>query len=87
MDNLILFISGFVCIGLAGAIYYLLLRKIGATITVNSLLLTSFITVVLSFFFLKEEITLLQFIAGIFLILGCYFILKASNNAGKESNY
>ena len=87
MDNLILFISGFVCIGLAGTIYYLLLRKIGATITVNSLLLTSFITVVLSFFFLKEKITLLQFIAGIFLILGCYFILKASNNTGKEGNY
>jgi len=35
----------------------------------------------------KEKITLLQFIAGIFLILGCYFILKASNNTGKESNY
>ncbi|MCD6257835.1 DMT family transporter [Candidatus Aerophobetes bacterium] len=82
--NFLLFISGFFLVGAAGSLYYFLLNKIGATITNNALLLTSFITLGLSFIFLKESISIWQVLGGILLIPGCYFILRKTQIPGGE---
>lgn len=82
--NFLLFVSGFFLVGAAGSLYYFLLNKIGATITNNAMLLTSFITVGFSFLFLRENITVWQMIGGGLLIPGCYFILKQTEVPGGE---
>lgn len=82
--NFLLLFSGFFLVGAGGAIYYFLLRRIGATITNNAMLLTSFVTAIFSFIFLGEGMTIWQIAGGGLLIPGCYFILKQTGAPGGE---
>lgn len=74
--NLLLFLSGFLLVGVAGVLYYFLIQKIGATITNTALLSTSFLTVAHSYLFLGEKMTIQQIIGGCVVVLGCYFVLR-----------
>jgi len=80
--NLILFLSGSFLVGAGGALYYFLLKKIGATLTNNAMLLTSFVSAFFSFLLLGEKMTLWQVVGGIILIPGCYIILRQTEVPG-----
>jgi len=75
--NIVLFGSGVLFIGIAGILFYYLLKNVGVVITMNALLLTPFFTLLFSYLLLKEKITLVQFAAGILLIAGFWFIIKS----------
>ncbi len=74
--NLILSLSGFLLVGVAGVLYYFLLQRIGATITNTAMLSTSFLTVIFAFVFLGEKMTMQQIVGGCIVVVGCYFVLK-----------
>jgi len=75
--NVVLFGSGVLFIGIAGGLFYYLLKNIGVVITMNALLVVPFFTLIFSYLLLGEKITLMQFIAGVLLIGGFWFIIKS----------
>lgn len=75
--NIVLFGSGVLFIGIAGILFYCLLKNVGVVITMNALLVVPFFTLIFSYILLGEKIALIQFIAGVLLVAGFWFIMKS----------
>ena len=79
--NIILFISGIFCVGVANAFNFKSIKIIGATLSSTFILTTPFFTAIASYFIFKEILNIQQIIFGIILITGCGLLLRSGNNS------
>jgi len=79
--NVLLFISGILCVGIANAFNFKSIKLIGTAISSTFVLVTPFFTGVASYFIFKEVLTIPQVLFGIILIIGCAILLRAGNNS------
>ncbi len=77
--NVVLFVSGIFCVGIANAFNYKSIKLIGTSISSNFVLITPFFTAVVSYFIFGEVLSSLQVISGIVLVSGCIVLLRGAN--------
>ncbi len=75
--NLILVLSGILCIGLGHTLYYYALKVIGVSICATMLLITPVGTLLLSRWLFGERMTAGQVMAGVILLVGGAFTMMA----------
>ena len=78
--NGILFGSGILCIAVGHTTYYIAIRELGVAVCSTFVLLSCFLTVMLSQLIFKEIMTSAQIVSGVVLVLGASLIVWA----GKE---
>ena len=73
----LVFLSGL--IGMVGAhvLFYTAIKKLGVAIASSANLLSAFITALFSRFLFDERLNLVQWIAGIILVLGCFYLTRS----------
>lgn len=69
-----LFISGLSCIGLTHSIYYFAIRATGIALASSILLISPFLTAILSYFIFGEILTMGQLISGAIILIGGYIV-------------
>lgn len=79
--NILLFVSGILCVGMANAFNFKSIKLIGTAISSTFVLVTPFFTGVASYFIFKEVLTIQQILFGIILIIGCAILWRARNNS------
>jgi drug/metabolite transporter (DMT)-like permease len=77
--NVVLFVSGIFCVGIANAFNYKSIKLIGTSISSNFVLITPFFTAVASYFIFGEVLSSLQVVSGIVLVAGCVVLLRTAN--------
>ena len=75
--NIILFISGIFCVGVANAFNFKSIKLIGTALSSSFVLVTPFFTAIASYFIFKEVLTIQQILFGLILITGCGLLLRA----------
>ena len=78
LGNVILFVSGIFCVGVANAFNYKSIKLIGVSISSNFVLITPFFTAVASYFIFQEILSFFQIISGVVLVTGCILLLRAA---------
>lgn len=76
--NVILFVSGIFCVGVANAFNYKSIKLIGASVSSSFVLITPFFTAVASYFIFREVLSSFQIISGVVLVTGCILLLRAA---------
>ncbi|MCK4423382.1 MAG: DMT family transporter [Candidatus Omnitrophica bacterium] len=79
--NIILFVSGIFCVGVANAFNFKSIKIIGAALSSTFILITPFFTAIASYFIFKEILNIQQILFGIILITGCGLLLRSGNNS------
>lgn len=74
--NILLFGSGILCVGLGNMFYYKDINYLGTARTSAFVLITPFLTGIISYFLLGEILTLVQILFGVVLISGCFLLIK-----------
>ncbi len=77
---LLILLSGLVGIAGAHTLFYVAVKKLGVAIASTSNLLSAFITAFISFFLYHERLTWIQWIAGIGLVVGSFFLVRAQKS-------
>lgn len=72
--NILLFGSGILGVGVGNVFYYYAVRYVGTSISSIFFLLLPFSIGILGFLILNETLTIVQIIAGIFSIIGCWMV-------------
>jgi drug/metabolite transporter (DMT)-like permease len=88
--QLLILLSGLIGITGAHTLFYVAVKRIGVAIASSSNLLSAFITAFFSFFLFNERLSLVQWFAGIGLVIGSLFLVRAqksliNNDADKTS--
>ena len=78
LGNVILFVSGIFCVGVANAFNYKSIKFIGTSISSNFVLITPFFTAVASYFIFDEVLSFFQIISGVVLVTGGILLLRAA---------
>ena len=79
LANVILFVSGIFCVGVANAFNYKSIKLIGASVSSNFVLITPFFTAVASYFIFREVLSSFQIISGVVLVTGCILLLHIAS--------
>lgn len=79
--NILLFVSGMLCVGIANAFNFKSIKLIGTAISSTLVLITPFFTGIASYFIFREVLTIPQILFGIILIVGGAILLRAKNNS------
>ncbi len=74
---LLILISSITGIGVSHIFFYIAVKRIGVAIPSTVNLLASFLTAIFSFFIFKEQLSPLQWSAGVILLLGAFLLLWA----------
>ena len=74
--NLLLFGSGFLCVGMGNAANYTAVKHLGANIPTSLLLITPFLTGIFSYIILGEVLTATQIVSGLLIIFSCWLIIR-----------
>lgn len=78
-DVLILFGSGILCVGIAQAVYYLSVKRVGVALSQTVALISPLLIGLNSFLIFRERLTLLQWISGVVLLLALGYVLHLEN--------
>ena len=76
--NVLLFVSGICCVGIANAFNYKSIKMLGTAISSNFILITPFFTAILSYYIFGETLTFWKIISGVVLIAGCILLLRST---------
>ena len=85
--NVLLFVSGICCVGIANAFNYRSIKLIGTAISSSFILITPFFTAILSYYIFGETFTFWQIISGVVLIMGCIMLLRSARIKTKSMNF
>lgn len=78
-------LSAILGIGLAHVLYYAALNRLGVAVTAGILLLTPFVTAILSAGFWGERLRLVQWLGGAGLVAGTALLVRAKHRLGRAS--
>jgi len=82
----VLFGSGILGVGIGQALFYRNIKNVGTVITTSFILSTPIISLVFAYFILGEKLTLLQILAGAFILAGCYIMLPLTKKVPVHRN-
>lgn len=74
--NLLLIISGVLCVGLGNITNYIAIGHLGSTIPANILSFKPILTIMFAYILLGEVLTITQLLSGMLLLLGCWIIVR-----------
>jgi O-acetylserine/cysteine efflux transporter len=77
-------LSAILGIGLAHVLYYAALNRLGVAVTAGILLLTPFLTAIMSAAFWDEHLRLVQWLGGAGLVAGTAFLVRAKYRLGRS---
>jgi len=77
--NVLLLFSGIFCVGVANAFNFKSIKNIGSALSSIFVLITPFLTGIVSYFIFKEHLKIQQILFGIILITGCAILIGSKN--------
>ena len=79
-DQVLVFVSGVLCIAVTHSLYFRAVERLGIAICASFLLIQPLITGVLSWFVFKETLTAGQMLMGVVLLTGAYLVIRAGRD-------
>jgi len=73
--NIILVVSGVICVGLGNITNYIAIKHLGSTIPASILTFKPILTILFAYIILGEVLTTFQLLSGLLLLVGCWIIV------------